>query len=104
MGLLDTQLHLADDDRLVVMVVVVVAAGGISHQQLLAQLAVLAVLENRREGSALGREEPLARMTGRRSFFCRRSLGTLRQTFQLRLVFHKILVGVGLCHHVVAEL
>ena len=103
-GLLDTQLHLADDDRFVVMVVVVVAAGGISHQQFLAQLAVLAVLEDRRERGALGREEPLTRMTGCRSFFCSRSLGTLRQTFQLRLVFHKILVGVGLCHHVVAEL
>ena len=103
-GFLDTQFHLADDHRFVVVFVIVVASRGVIHQELLAQFAVLAVLEYRGERGALGGEEPFARMSCSGSFLCSSGFGRLRQTFELRLVGHEILAVVGLCHYVVTEL
>ena len=105
-GFLNTQLHLADDDSFVVVLIAVVAAGGVVHEQLFAQVAVLAVLQYRCEGGALGREEPLARMTGRRCFFCCRSLGALGKTFELCLVGDEALhlVTIRLRNDIIAEL
>ena len=82
-----------------------VTAGGVVHEQLFTQVAVLAVLQYRREGGALGREEPFARMTGCGCFFCGCSLGALRQTCQLRLVRDKALhiIAVGLGNDVVTK-
>ena len=53
-GTLDTQLHLTDDNGFVVVLIVVVGTSGIIHQQLLAQFAVLAVLQHRRKRCTLG--------------------------------------------------
>ena len=103
-GFLDTQRHGALDHFFVVIGVVVVATGGVSHEQLLAQLAILAVLEHRGETGALGREEPLALMTGCLCLFGCGGFGALGQTLQLGLVLHKVLISVGLGYHVVAEL
>ena len=77
---LDTQLHLTQDDRFVIIGVVMVAACGIIHEELLAQVAVLAVLQHRRERRTLRREEPLTRMTGCGCFFGCSGFGALRQT------------------------
>ena len=79
-GFLDTQFHLTNDDGFVVVIVVMVSTRGIVHEQLFAKFAVLTVLKNRREGSALRCEEPLARMSGGSSFFGSCSFGGLRQT------------------------
>ena len=104
LGALDTELHLADDDGFVVVVIVVVGAGGVVHQHLTAQLTVLAVLQHRCEGCALGREQPLTRMTGSSSVLGSSRLGALGQTFELRLVSNEELTVVRLGNDVTSEL
>ena len=103
-GTLDTQLHLTDNNGFVVVLIVVVGTSGIIHQQLLAQFAVLAVLQYGRERCTLGCEQPLARMSGSRSLFCSRSLGAFRQTFQFFFVGYETPAAVCLGYNVSAEL
>ena len=103
-GFLDAKFHLADNHGFVVVLIVVVGTSGIIHQQLLAQFAVLAVLQYGRERCTLGCEQPLARMSGSRSLFCSRSLGALGQPLQLVFIRHKALATIRLGYNVSAEL
>ena len=81
-----------------------IAAGGVCHEQFLAQFTALTVLQHGREGGAFGCEEPCVGLPCSDGFFSRSGFGALGQSRQLALVGNEELVGVGLCHHVVAEL
>ena len=104
LGPLDTQFHFANDNRLVIIGVVMVATSGIGHQQLFAQVTVLAILEYRSERSAFRSEQPLAFMSGSLSLFSRSSFSAFRQSFEFGFVFDKILVRIGLSYDIVAKL